>query len=242
MKRLLACGLMLGVAVVTVGVVFAADDKAKNAAKAKEALQALQEFIGDWNGSGGPDKARPGPKDPIWKESLKWGWRFKGDDAWLTVEVKDGKEFKSGELRYLVDKKKYQFTAVGVKDKKLVYEGELKDGLLTLEREDADTKDTQQIQMSTAAEGVRFIFRTAHKKEGTTIYIKDNLVAATRTGESLGAREKKNECVVSGGLGTMMVKYKDETFWVCCSGCAEAFRDNPEKYIAEYKAKKAKKP
>jgi hypothetical protein len=200
----------------------------------------LQEFIGDWNGNGGPDKAKPSPKDPIWKETIKWGWRFKGDDAWLVLDIKDGKEFKSGELRYLVDKKKYQFTAVGKDDKKVAYEGELKDGLLTLEREDADAKVTYQIQMNTAADGVRFIYRTSHK-EGTTVY-KDTLVAATRTGESLGLREKKNECVVSGGLGTMMVKYKDEVYWVCCSGCAEAFRDNPEKYIAEYKAKKAKKP
>ena len=240
MKRLLACGLMLGMAVATVHVLFAADDKAKEQAKAKEALQALQEFIGDWKGNGGPDKQKPGPKDPIWKETLKWGWRFKGDDCWLTVEVKDGKQFKSGEMRYLVDKKKYQFTGVGLNDKKQVYEGELKDGLLTMEREDADTKDTQQIQMSTAAEGIRFIFRTAHKKEGTTIYIKDNLVAATKEGEALGAKEKKNLCVVSGGVGTTPIQYKGETFYVCCSGCAEAFRENPEKYIAEFKAKKGK--
>jgi hypothetical protein len=236
MKRLLASGLLLGVAVLAIPGLLAADAKDKD--KAKEGLQALQEFIGDWKGNGGPDKPKPGPKDPLWKESVKWGWKFKGDDSWLTVEFKDSKVFKSGEMRYLVDKKKYQFTAVGLDDKKLVYEGELKDGLLTLERDD-DKMVTHQIQMNTAADGVRFIYRTA-RKEGTTIY-KDMVVAATKEGEALGATEKKNICVVSGGRGTTMVSYKGENFWVCCSGCAEAFKENPEKYIAEFKAKQGKK-
>ena len=43
------------------------------------------------------------------------------------------------------------------------------------------------------------------------------------------------------GLGTTPIQYKGETYWVCCSGCAEAFRENPEKYIAEFKARKAGK-
>jgi hypothetical protein len=238
MKRLLAWGLMLGLTAFVVHGLSAADTK--DAAKAKEALQALQEFIGDWKGSGGPDKTKPSPKDPIWKETLKWSWRFKGDDASLVLEVKDGKEFKGGEMRYLVDKKKYQFTAAGKDDKKQVFEGELKDGTLTLERVDPDSKNTVQIQMNTAAEGVRFIYRTAHKKDGETIYVKDTLVQATKEGEALGAKEKKNVCVVSGGLGTIAVRYKDETYYVCCSGCADAFKENPEKYIAEFKAKKGK--
>ena len=60
--------------------------------------------------------------------------------AWMTFAVKDGKHFKSGELRYLPETKRYQFTAVDSKDKKLVFEGELKDEILTLERTDPDTR------------------------------------------------------------------------------------------------------
>jgi YHS domain-containing protein len=48
--------------------------------------------------------------------------------------------------------------------------------------------------------------------------------------------------VVSGGKGTMPVSYKGKTYYVCCSGCRDEFKENPEKYIAEYEAKlKAKK-
>jgi hypothetical protein len=210
--------------------------------KVKEALAQLQEFIGEWKGTGGPDKPKPAPTDPIWTENLKWTWRFKGDDAWITFEVKDGKYLKSGDVRYLLDKKKYQLTTVEKDDKKQVFEGDLNtdNGILTLERIDPDTKETRRIQMNTAAEGVRLIYRAAHKKDGTTIYVPDYMVQATKAGQSLGAKEKKTECIVSGGLGTIAVSYKGETYYVCCSGCKDAFNENPEKYSAEFKAKKKK--
>jgi YHS domain len=237
MKRLLAVGLALGM--LAGARAPAADSKEK--AEAKEALKALQEFIGAWKGSGGPDKPKPSPRDPIWSETLTWGWRFKGDDAWLLLDVKNGKHLKGGELRYLPGKKVYQFTALTKDDQKLVFEGELKNDALTLERTDPDSKATEQLKMNTAGDGVRFIYRVASKAKGGTVWRKDYLVACTKEGESLGKTEKKNECVVSGGVGTMAISYKGETYYVCCSGCADEFRANPEKYVAEFKAKKAKK-
>ena len=92
--------------------------------------------------------------------------------------------------------------------------------------------------MGTAAEGVRLIVRYGHIPPGSTLLRKDYMIAATREGESLGAAEKKNVCVVSGGVGTMPITYKGETFYVCCSGCRDAFNENPEKYVKEFKAKK----
>jgi hypothetical protein len=241
MKRLLAVGLTLGILGALLAGVRAPAADSKEKAEAKEALKALQEFIGGWKGSGGPDKPKPSPRDPIWSETLSWGWRFKGDDAWLALDVKNGKHLKGGELRYLPGKKAYQFTALTKDDKKLVFEGELKSDVLTLERTGPGSQQTQQIKMNTAGDGVRFIYRAASKPRGATVWRKDYLVACTKEGESLGKTEKKNECVVSGGVGTMPISYKGETYYVCCSGCADEFRANPEKYVAEFKAKKAKK-
>jgi hypothetical protein len=237
MRRLIAVGFLM----VCVGLVVpaAADDKADS--QTKEALKELQEFIGAWKGNGGPDKPRPGPRDPVWSENVNWSWRFKSEDAWLAMNVKNGKLFKSGELHYLPKKKLYQLTAIDKSDKKAVFEGKIDREVLKLERVNPDTKATEQITMNTAAEGDRFIYRVAHKNEGTTVWRKDYLVACTREGVSLGKVDKKNECVVSGGLGTITVSYKGETYYVCCSGCAEAFKEDPEKYIKEYKAKKAGK-
>ncbi|HVS38588.1 MAG TPA: hypothetical protein VMS17_23735, partial [Gemmataceae bacterium] len=192
MKHLLACGVLLAAAIGA----WAADDGPKTS---KEALQALNDFIGAWKGSGGPDKPKPSSSDPIWKENLEWTWKFKGDDAWLVINFKDSKNYKSGEMRYLLDKKVYQLTLTDKADKKTVFEGPLDTDKneLTLERVDLDTKQTQQVVMNTAAEGVRFIYRMAHKDEGSSLYHKDFLVQATREGESLGATESKNICVVS---------------------------------------------
>jgi hypothetical protein len=236
MKRFLSLGVLLGLNLLAIPVLGA---PTKEQAATKEALQALNDYIGEWKGSGAPSGARPG-SNAGWTENLGWSWRFKGDDAWITLDIKDGKILKSGELRYLPEKKHYQLKAVDKSDNKLVFEGELKDGYLTLDREDEKTKDIQRLTMNLAAEGVRFIYRYSHKPDGKTLFVKDYQVAATKEGESLGTTAKKNECVVSGGLGTIAVNFKGETFYVCCTGCRDAFNENPEKYVAEFKAKKKK--
>jgi hypothetical protein len=237
MKRWLALGVMLGL--MGLFPARAADVAAKE--EVKEKLRELQDYIGGWKGSGGPDKPRAGPREATWDESLDWSWRFKGDDAWLSLQVKGGKFYQSGQMRYLPEKKLYQLTLVDKNNMKLAFEGTIKNDTLTLQRQDSETKATQQVTMSVAAEGVRFIYRMAHKEEGKTYWVKDFMVACTKEGESLGKTEKKNECIVSGGVGTMPVTYKGETFYVCCSGCRDAFNENPEKYINEFKAKKAGK-
>ncbi len=231
MKRLLTTALLLAVC--------AGNGLADDKDKAKEALRELGEFIGPWKGNGAPVKAKPAPAE-LWTEQIEWSWKFKDGDAWIVFKVEKGKFVKEGELRYLPAKKVYQFTLTDPKGEKRVFEGEYKDNYLTLERTDEKTQELQKIVMNTAAEGVRFIYRYERKPEGKTQFIKDYQVAATKVGESLGKTEKKNECVVSGGVGTMAVTYKGETFYVCCSGCRDEFNANPEKYVREFKAKKGK--
>jgi hypothetical protein len=233
MKRALVGALALGACLLVPGHSAADPDKED----AREALKELQEFIGGWKGSGGPVRPRPG--SPTWSETIDWSWRFKGDDAWLALAIDKGKHFKAGELRYLPSKKAYRLTVTDAAGKKRAYEGGLKGNYLTLERTDPDTKEVQKVVMNTAAEGVRFIYRLDRKRSGSTLWVNEFQVASTKIGESLAATEKKQECVVSGGLGTMPVSFKGETFYVCCSGCRDEFNANPEKYVKEFKARKA---
>ena len=228
MKRFLTAALVV---VLGAGMALAEDNP-------KEALKALQDFIGGWKGNGGPFKPKPAPAE-LWSETIEWGWKFKGDPC-LVLKVEKGKHFKEGELHYLPAKKVYQLTLTDPRGGKRVFEGEFKDNYLRLERTDSDTKELQKITMNNAAEGVRFIYTYERKPAGRTVFIKDYQVSATRLGESLGKTEKKNECVVSGGVGTMAVTFKGETFYVCCSGCRDEFNSNPEKYVREFKAKKGK--
>src|SRR5262245_9783294 len=114
----------------------------------KEALQALQDYIGGWKGNGSTEKDRT-----LWKESANWSWRFKDKDTWLTVKFPTGKYYKSGEMRYLPAKERYQLTLVDKKDKKAAFEGTLKKGRLVLEHVDPESKETQQIVMNMAGGG-----------------------------------------------------------------------------------------
>jgi hypothetical protein len=216
-----------------------AADEAPDARKA--ALQELNDYVGSWKGTGGPDKPRPGPKDPTWSETIDWSWRFKGDDSWLSFDIKDGKHFSTGEVRYLPAKKAYQLSVVNAKKQKLDFQGKLDPkGYLVFERTEKTTGETQQLTMNLAGDGARFIYRYASRPKGGTVFSKQYMVAASKEGESLGATAKKNECIITGGLGTIPVTYMGETFYVCCTGCRDAFNEDPAKCVKEYKEKKKK--
>jgi hypothetical protein len=217
-----------------------ADDKAKKLTP-KEALQPFNDLIGAWKGVGEPEGSDQEKRRGFWRETVSWEWRFKGDDAWLILAIDKGKHFKAGELRYLPDKDSYQLTLTTTAGKDQVFDGKLARDKRSIifERKDTATKEVQRLHLNLVGE-IRFTYRFDHKPDGRTLFIKDFQVAATREGESFGKKEKKPECVVSGGLGTSTVSYKGVTYYVCCSGCRDAFNENPEKYVKEFNEKKAK--
>jgi hypothetical protein len=235
MKRLLALGA-LGALLCGLPPVRAVDREDQQAAK--EGLQKLNNFIGGWKGNG----SIASNASATWKETVRWIWRFKkGGDVWLSINIENGKYLKGGQLRYLVEKKRYQLRALDRGGKTVVYEGPLQKGRLILERVDPETKETQQLKMNLAASGIRFIYTFGRKPANRTLYTMEYQVACTKEGESFSAKASKVECIVSGGLGTIPVTYKGVTYYVCCTGCRDAFNEEPEKYIKEYEAKKRKK-
>jgi len=145
-------------------------------------------------------------------------------------------------VKFSEAKKKYLLigTPVGAKEP-VTFEGTFADDKLTFERTDAATKDTQRVRINLAAEGIRMIYQVDRKAEGGTLWKMEFASQQTKEGESLARTEKGPECVVSGGRGTSAVNYGGETFYICCSGCADAFKENPKKYVDEFKAKKGKK-
>jgi hypothetical protein len=231
MKRLLTLAL-LPVLVVALSQDTVAQD-AKKLEATKAALQAFNEFIGTWSGDGKAEK----PKSQ-WAENIEWGWRFKGDDCWLTFKVKDGKFVKSADLKWMPEKQKYQMTVTDAKDEKATYEGEMEKEYLTMERIDPKTKEQQRIVMFNAGDGVFFNYRYHVGPEGRKVLPKVYEVRAKKEGAVFAKGQKGPECVVSGGLGTGTVTYMNKTYYICCSGCRDAFNENPEKYVKAFEAKK----
>ena len=129
----------------------------------KAALQSFNDYIGSWSGDG---KA----KKTSWAETVEWGWRFKGKDCWLTFKTKGGKFFKSGELKWLPEKKLYQFTAIDPKDEKLVLEGKIEKDYLTLNGTNPKTKEQIRLKMFNAGDGAFFNYRLEHARAGEVVH------------------------------------------------------------------------
>jgi hypothetical protein len=230
---------LIAALILSLGVLIPAADaqkKTKADADPKEALQALQEFIGGWKGTANDKKLG------FWTETSDWSWRFKGKDVWISFKVKNSKVYQEGEVRFLPDKSKYQLTVTTKAGAKLAYEGEIKKNILTVERLDPDTSDTEQIKLSVISDGDRLVYSKWLKPDGRTQFTKQLEVGYTREGVTFGVESggKKVLCVVTGGLGTMPVSYMGVTYYVCCSGCRDAFNDNPAKIVAEYLKNKKK--
>jgi hypothetical protein len=216
-----------------IGLVTATATSADKTDASKEALKALNEFVGSWKGTGQSKTDKPAD----WKESAEWAWDLMGAEPALKVKFTGSKQFADGRLTYHGDQKKYQLVAKGLDKKEQTFVGEIKAKKLILTRDDADSKDKTTIEMSTNNDGARFVYTVAVQKKGVGIARKVAEVGLSKEGASL-AGGKKNECIVTGGLGTMAVSYGGKTYYVCCSGCRDEFNANPKKYVEEYEKSK----
>ena len=207
----------------------------------KEALQPFNDLIGSWKGTGTPEGTKQQKQAGFWSETISWSWQFEKEDAWLTVAFGQGKYFKNGTLRHLPAQDAYRLTVTTVDKKSLVFDGTLKDRILTVERVDDDSKEAQRLVFRLIHNN-RFLYDYETKPDGKPVFTRRYQVGATKEGVPFATGSAGPECVVTGGLGTMAVTYKGQTYYVCCSGCRDAFNDNPEKIIKEYEARKKKKP
>ena len=69
------------------------------------------------------------------------------------------------------------------------------------------------------------------RPKGADAFTRLYQVGATKEGEPFADEAKRPECIVSGGRGTIKVSYDGKDYDVCCSGCRDKFKGDPEKYI-----------
>ncbi|MCZ2340427.1 MAG: YHS domain-containing protein [Bacteroidales bacterium] len=225
---------LFAAATLLTGLLLAASGAAETPAqKAKRILQEeAGEFIGMWKGEG------KGSGKTFWKEEADWGWKFKSGDAWIAFKVDGNKALANGTLRYDAQTKKFTLTATDTAGKNLTYTGKFNSRReLLLEATAPDTKDLHRLKLYTVANGARMILKDEVKAGGKGLFSLAYESAVTKEGESFAGGKKKNECVVTGGLGTIAVSYGGKTYYVCCSGCRDEFNADPKKYIAEFEAK-----
>lgn len=209
-------------------------------ATAKDALKPFNLFVGTWKGTGVPDTASGKAKE-FWSEAIAWEWHFKGDDVWLTATFDKSPHFKTADLRYVLDKKLFTLDVTTTDKQSRTFQGTLaagkgKEQVLTLERADDAAKTTERL-VFTLLHSNRYLYRLDTKPTAAASFARQFQVGATKDGESFADVPKGPECVVSGGAGTIRVSHGGKTYYVCCSGCRDAFKDEPEKYVKEHEAK-----
>ena len=206
----------------------------------KEALKAFNDLVGSWRGTGEPEGTRTEKLEGFWSESIDWAWQFKGDDVCLRLAIDKGKHLRKGELRYVPGKDVFRLTVVSPDNQTRTFEGPLSGKRLVLDREDPQTHEVQRLVFSFLHSN-RYLYRYEVKRPDPTTFAKIYQVGVTNNAVPFaGPGDASPECIVSGGKGTIAVSYKGKTYYVCCSGCRDEFKDNPEKYIKEYEEKKAK--
>ena len=211
----------------------------------KDALKPFNPFVGTWKGTGYPEGTKAERDAGFWSESVTWAWQFKGQDAWLTATFEKGKHFAKAELRYDPAAKDFTFTVTGVDKMEKMYRGLLtvgkqKEQVLTLARAD-DAAGTVEQVVFTLLHHNRHLYRFETRPTGVKTFARRYQVGCTKEGESFADVPKGPECIVSGGLAKTPVSHKGVTYYVCCTGCRDAFKDDPEKYVKEYEAKQKEK-
>lgn len=219
-----------------------AEPKSSDAATdAKSALSEFNELVGAWRGVG---QVRRGSTDGAWSEKAEWIWHFdKKDKSRVAVnwEVNGGKQLVSAIVTWSPEQKNYKLAAVLPDKSARDYEGKLADGKwIFLSNSDA-AGEFHRITITRLNEKRTLVlFEKRRGESGTFNRVAE--VGYTREGTKLaveGAGER--ECVVTGGKGTIAVSYKGETYYVCCTGCKQAFDDDPAGTLAEYKQRVAKR-
>lgn len=203
-----------------------------------ESLEPFNGLVGGWRGVGQPK--RNSAKDS-WSETASWVWDIKADRVALNYAVTKGRLMTSGTLTYDPAEKLYQFDAVLPDKSPRKYSGKLEGTKLTLESPKDAAGQIHQVvitQLNEKRTLVLFQSRLAEQSQFQRVAE----VGYTREGTTLAVEGAGDpECIVTGGKGTSSTVYKGKTYYFCCTGCRDAFNDDPDGIIAEAERKAAKK-
>lgn len=205
---------------------------------AQRGLEPFNDWVGEWGGTG--QLKRMSAKG-AWREEVEFAWKLDRESAGIEMKVKDGKHLRDGVLRFDPEKKKYQFTAHLPDDSKRTYVGDRAEkGKLVLTSSDDDAKTEDRLTFNLLGDD-RMTLLIETRTANQTTFNRVAEIGYTRKGGNFAVSgDGYPKCIVTGGRGTMTVAYMGKTYYVCCTGCRQAFQDDPEGIIAEA-AERAKK-
>jgi YHS domain-containing protein len=231
-NSMIRCTTCAGVWLFSVALLAAQQQSEQSTKAAKQALSQFNSLIGGWRGTAQP---RRGLAAGSWRESAEWIWDFSRATPAIRYVVTDGKLLKSARITF-DDKANLYHASVELADGATrEYFGKSDDDHLILESP-PDAKNEIHRLTVTRLNEKRTIVLFEKKRTTSRGFARVAEVGYTREGTRLAVEGGDGpECVVTGGKGTIAINYKGQTYYVCCSGCKQAFNENPEKILAEYR-------
>ena len=198
----------------------------------REALQSLNTVVGGWRGVGQP---RRGSNAGAWSEKAEFSWDFSGKQAAIKYVVDKGKLATEGAVTYDPAHKQYQMTLKAPDGSTETLTGSWDKNQLVLTS--GGPAAQQRVTVTLLNEKRTLVlFEERGSAEGNFNRVAE--VGYTRAGTRLALPGGgQPECVVTGGAASIPVSYKGKTYYVCCTGCKQAFDDDPEGILAEYAAR-----
>ncbi len=218
----------------------AASEKSTKESRAavQKALAPLNSLIGGWRGSG---QVRRGSTRGAWQETGTFVWKFGGGKVGVEYQVKDGKHIGTGLVSWDAARKEFTMDAVFDDGSKRAYRGKLEKKVLTLISEPDKDDIVSRITLRQLNEK-RMLVLYETRRASSSFYSRVGEVGYTREGTRLASSGSSGpECVVTGGAGTIKVSHEGKTYYVCCTGCRDAFNDDPVGILADYRANLAEK-
>lgn len=200
-------------------------------------LKPLQNLIGPWRGIGQPKR---GSNVGAWKEAIDTAWDLKKDQTGIRWSAKDSTQWKSV---WLSSPRENEFVlkATLADDTVREYRGKLEKDRLTMETAPVDGQDVHRATITFLNEN-RWTLLLERRGGQQTFYQRIAEIGYQREGTRLAVGTTSGpECVVTGGLGTIAVQHAGKTYYVCCTGCRDAFNDDPEGILKAYAERKAAK-
>ncbi|HUQ68351.1 MAG TPA: hypothetical protein VM165_02440 [Planctomycetaceae bacterium] len=217
-----------------------AADVAKNAESAKlvAALKPYQDFVGQWRGIGQPKR---GSNKGAWQEKADVLWQLTGAETGLVWKPVEGPLWKSA--RFAPGEKPDELTLhiTLPDDNKRTYIGKPDGDRLALESAADDQNEVHRVTITKLGEN-RLVWLFEKRGAQQTFYQRVAEISFQREGTRLAVTGTSGpECVVTGGLGTIAVAYQGKTYYVCCTGCRDAFNDDPAGILAAWEERRAAK-
>jgi len=204
------------------------------------ALEPFSGLVGSWRGIAQP---RRGSSVGAWQEHAEvvWNWSAKPGEAGLQWTIQDSTFWESARLSHDADSKQFVLTITRPDQSTTRYTGTFENKRLILE---APVNEAGQIGRVTLTliNANRAVWLHERRLDGQKFPVRLVEIGYQRQGTRLATSTSDGpECVVTGGKGTMAVMHEGKTYYVCCSGCRDAFLDDPAGILADWEARNAER-